>query len=108
MPVVDCVTGVMAASEIPPQMANFQTFSLKSLFFPVRGIFLHFAHCYFVLNFILSAQKQHIIVLRNTPNCSSVHSTVNHGGVQNVIRKITPPNLALHNPYNHLQKILGS
>ena len=26
------VTGVMAASEIPPQMANFQTFSLKDLF----------------------------------------------------------------------------
>ena len=26
------LTGVMAASEIPPQMANFQTFSLKDLF----------------------------------------------------------------------------
>ena len=27
-----------------------------------------------------------------------VHSTVNRGGVQNVIRKIIPSNLALHNP----------
>ena len=36
---VSYFTGVMAASEIPPQMANFQTFSLKDLFFPVRGIF---------------------------------------------------------------------
>ena len=30
------LTGVMAASEIPPQMANFQTFSLKDLFFTVE------------------------------------------------------------------------
>ena len=26
-------TGVMAASEIPPQMANFQTFSLAAFYF---------------------------------------------------------------------------
>ena len=45
--------------------------SLSRTFFPVRGIF---AHCHFVLNFSLSAQKQHILVLRNTPNCSLVHS----------------------------------
>ena len=33
-----------------------------------------FAHCYVVLNLSLSAQKQHILVFRKTPNCSSVHS----------------------------------
>ena len=32
-------TGVMAASEIPLQMANFQTFSLKDLFFLSWGFF---------------------------------------------------------------------
>ena len=31
-------TGVMAASEIPSQMANFQTFFLKDLFF-LSGLF---------------------------------------------------------------------
>ena len=34
-----CSTGVMAASEIPLQMANFQTFSLKDLFFLSGGFF---------------------------------------------------------------------
>ena len=82
-----CITGVMAASEIPPQMANFQTFS-QGPFFPVRGIFRHFAHCYFVLNFSLSAQKQHNLVMRNTPNCSSVHSGMTG---------ISLSELALHN-----------
>ena len=69
-------TGAMAASEIPPQMANF-LFSCQD-----------FAHCYFVLNFSLSAQKQHILVLRNTPNCSSVHSGMTG---------ISLAELALHN-----------
>ena len=32
-------TGIMAASEIPPQMANFQTFSLKDIFFLSGGFF---------------------------------------------------------------------
>ena len=64
----------MAPSEIPPQVANLQTFFLKDLFFPVRIFFRHFAHCYFVLNFSFSAQNQHILVLRNTLNCSLVHS----------------------------------
>ena len=36
-------TGVMAASEIPPQMANFQTFFLKDLFF-LSGLFLDTLH----------------------------------------------------------------
>ena len=66
-------TGVMAASEIPPQMAKFQTFVLKDVF-SVRTFFRYFAHCYFVLNFSLTSQKQHILLLRNTPNCSSVYS----------------------------------
>ena len=56
----------MAASEISPQMANFRNF----YFF----LLTHFAQCYFVLSFSLSAQKQHILVFKNTPNCSSVHS----------------------------------
>ena len=30
--------------------------------------------------------------------CHKLRSTVNHGGVQNVIRNITPSNLALYNP----------
>ena len=47
--------------------------SLSVTFFPVRAIFWNFVHCNFVLNFSLSTQKQHILVLRNTPNCSSVH-----------------------------------
>ena len=64
----------MAVGEIPPQMANFQTFFLKDLFFLSGLFFRHFAHCYFVLNFSLLAQKQDILVLRNTQNCSSVHS----------------------------------
>ena len=46
------------------------------------------AHCYFVLNFSLSAQKQQILVLRNTPNCSSVHSGMTG---------ISLAELALHN-----------
>ena len=33
------ITGAMAASEIPPQMANFQSFSLKDLFFLSGGFF---------------------------------------------------------------------
>ena len=33
----------MAASEIPPQMANFQTFFLKDLFF-CQDFFLHTLH----------------------------------------------------------------
>ena len=73
----------MAASEIPPQMANFQTFFLRDLF-----SCQDFAHCYFVLNFSLSAQKQQILVLRNSPNCSSVH---------NGITGISLAELALHN-----------
>ena len=36
-------TGVMATSEIPPQMANFQTFFLKDLFF-LSGLFLDTLH----------------------------------------------------------------
>ena len=67
-------TGVMAASEIPPQMANFQTFFLAAFYFLLAAKTAHFAHYYFVLNSSLSAQKQHILVFRNTPNCSSVHS----------------------------------
>ena len=63
-------TGVMAVSEIPPQMANFQTFFLKNLFFSVRTFFRHFAHCYFVLNFSLSAQKQHILTFRKTESAA--------------------------------------
>ena len=59
--------------------------SLSRTFFPVREIF---AHCHFVLNFSLSAQKQHILVLRNTPNCSSVHSGMTG---------ISLAELALHN-----------
>ena len=37
-----------------------------------------------------------------------LYNTVNYGGVQNAMRKITPSNLALYNPWNHLQKVLGS
>ena len=80
-------TGVMAASEIPPQMAKFQTFVLKDVF-SVRTFFRYFAHCYFVLNFSLSAKKHHILVLRNTPNYSSVHSGMTG---------ISLAELALHN-----------
>ena len=57
-------------------------------FFLWGVFFWHFAHCYFVLNFSLSAQKQHILVLRNTPNCSSVHSGMTG---------ISLAELALHN-----------
>ena len=59
----------MAASEIPPQMANFQTFFLAAFYFLLAAKTAHFAHYYFVLNSSLSAQKQHILVFRNTPNC---------------------------------------
>ena len=34
-------------------------------------------YCYLLLNFSLSAPKQHISVFRNTPNCSSVQSGMN-------------------------------
>ena len=64
----------MAASEIPPQIANFQTFYRAAFYFFLAAETAHFAHCYFVLNFCLPDQKQHILVFRNTPNCSSVHS----------------------------------
>ena len=37
----------------------FQDLLSQGPFFPVRRIFWHFAHCFFVLNFSLSAQKQH-------------------------------------------------
>ena len=57
----------MAASEIPPQTADFQDFSLAAFHFFLAAETTHFAHCYFVLNFSLSAQKQHILVFRNTP-----------------------------------------
>ena len=71
-------TGVMATSEIPPQMANFQTFHRAAFYLFMAANTTHFAHCYFVLNFSLSAQKQHILVFRNTPNCSSVHLSLVH------------------------------
>ena len=61
------ITGVMAASEIPPQMANFQTFYRVAFYFYLAAKTAHFVHCNFVLNFSLSAQKQHILVIRNTP-----------------------------------------
>ena len=67
----------MAASEIPPQMANFQTFYRAAFYFFLAAKTAHFAHCSFVLNFSLSAPKQHILVFRNTPNCSSVQSGMN-------------------------------
>ena len=54
----------MAASEIPPQTADFQDFSLAAFHFFLAAETTHFAHCYFVLNFSLSAQKQHILVFR--------------------------------------------
>ena len=47
---------VMAASENPPQMANFQTFYRAVFYFFLAAESAHFAHCYFVLNFSLSAQ----------------------------------------------------
>ena len=47
----------MAASEIPPQMANFQTFFLAAFYFLLAAKTAHFAHYYFVLNSSLSAQK---------------------------------------------------
>ena len=81
-------TGVMVASEIPPSDGQFPDILSQGPFFPVRTFFRHFAHCYFVLNFSLSAQKQHILVLRNTPNCSSVHSGMTG---------ISLAELALHN-----------
>ena len=62
--------------------------SFSRTFFSCQDFFRHFAHCYFVLNFSLSAQKQHILVLRNTPNCSSVHSGMTG---------ISLSELALHN-----------
>ena len=37
-------TGVMAASQIPPQMAIFQTFFLKDLFFSCQDFFLETLH----------------------------------------------------------------
>ena len=73
----------MAASEIPPQMTNFQTFYRAAFYF-----FLAAKTAHFVLNFTLSAQKQHILVFRNTPNCSSVHSGMTG---------ISLSELALHN-----------
>ena len=83
-------TGVMAAREIPPQMANFQTFYRAAFYFFLAAETVHFAHCYFVLNFTLSAQKQHILVFRNTTNCSSVHSGMTGTSLAE---------LALHNRY---------
>ena len=62
--------------------------SFSRTFFSCQDFFRHFAHCYFVLNFSLSAQKQHILVFRNTPNCSSVHSGMTG---------ISLAELALHN-----------
>ena len=67
-------TGVMAASEIPPQMDNFQTFYRAAFYSYLAAKTAYFAHCYFVLNVSLSAQRQQTLVFRNTPNCSSVHS----------------------------------
>ena len=67
MTVTYCITGVMAASEIPPQMANFKTFYRAAFYFFLAAKTAHFAHCYFVLNFGLSAQRQHIFVFINTP-----------------------------------------
>ena len=80
----------MAASEIHPQMANFQTFYRTAFYFFLAAETAHFAHWYFVLNFSRSAQKQHILVFRNTPNCSSVHSGMT---------RISLAESALHNRY---------
>ena len=55
-------TGVMAASEIPPQIANFQTFSLAAFYFFLAAETAHFAQWYFVLIFSPLSQKQHILV----------------------------------------------
>ena len=49
----------MAASEISPQTVDFQDFSLAAFHFFLAAETAHFAHCYFVLHFSLSAQKQH-------------------------------------------------
>ena len=67
------ITGVMAANKIPPQMANFQTFYRTAFYSFLAAETAHFAHCYFVLNFSISAHFQQILVFRNAPNCSSVH-----------------------------------
>ena len=55
-------TGVMAASEIPPQMANFQTFYRAAFYFFLAAETAHFAQWYFVLIFSPLSQKQHILV----------------------------------------------
>ncbi len=60
----------MAASEIPPQMANFQTFYCAAFYFFLAAKTAHFTHCYFVLNFSLSAQKQHILTFRKTESAA--------------------------------------
>ena len=41
--------GVMAASEIPPKMANFQTFYRAAFYFHLAAETAHFVHCYFEL-----------------------------------------------------------
>ena len=48
-------TGIMAASEIPPQMANFQTFYRAAFYFILGAETAHCAHCYFVLSFSKTA-----------------------------------------------------
>ena len=70
-------------------MANLQTFFLKDLFF-LSELFLD--------TFSLSAQKQHILVLRNTPNCSSVHS-----GMTGILLA----ELALHNRCEVWLRLIG-
>ena len=50
-------TGVMAASEIPPQMANFQILYRAAFYFFLAAKTAHWANCYFVLNFSLLAPK---------------------------------------------------
>ena len=69
-------------------MANFQNFHRAGFHFFLAAVTAHFAHRYFVLNFSHSAQKQHILVFRNTPNCSFVHSGM---------KGISLTELALHN-----------
>ena len=81
-------TGVMAASEIPLRWPTFRANYRAAFYFFLAAETAHLAHCYFVLNFSRSAQKQHILVFRNTPNCSSVHSGMTG---------ISLSELALHN-----------
>ena len=60
---------------------------------------LFFGLKWFLMGQILTCLVSLGFLVEKWPFCSTLlYSTVNHGGVQNVIRKITPPNLALHNP----------